>query len=229
MSPDADFMTNTGNLFSKQARINQFVLFKLGRDVFGVPVEQVDSVQIFDRAYHVPNVPDYVLGVTNLRDKIVTVIHLKQRIGLGEELPEGKGQVIYIDSGHKLIGMLVDNVLTLHSISNSDIKEDIDILSSDIDREFLRGAATLEDDIVILLNLDMVLSEYEIEHISKKKHKKVRRTEDDKKTLSEGQIKELDLMEEADSKSDESSQIDEESKIKTKKPTKKRSRKKKSK
>lgn len=173
----------------------KFVLFAIGEDVFGVPVEQVSNVTKFDKAFPVPGTPDYVLGVINLRGRVLSLIHLKKRLGLGDELPaEGSGHIIFVDLGDDTIGMLVDRVLNLRTIPTEQISENLDLISSRINMDFLKGAAMTEEDIVILINLDMVLAEYEVEEVLNYRKKLEDALEvKDKVHLTEQQLHELNL------------------------------------
>lgn len=149
----------------------QYVLFSLGEDVFGVLVNQVDSVQTYTKSYRVPGTPNYVLGVTNARGKVVTLVHLGRRLGISETTPTEDNHVIYVEKNQTTLGMVVDKVLHLEEIPDSLIKTDLDMINTDINIEFLKGAATLENSIVILLNLDLVLSDYEVEEIGRRHSK----------------------------------------------------------
>jgi purine-binding chemotaxis protein CheW len=185
-------------LFEKEKVVKKFVLFTLGEDCFGVPVEQVAQVTDFERVYRVPGTPKYVLGVMNLRGNIITLINLKKRLQLGDEKPkEGEGQVIFVDVMNHLMGMVVDKVVSLVSIPLEAIKEELELISTKIDMEFLKGAAAIEEGILVLLNLDMVLSEYEVEEIVQYREKfedEVKKQEKkEEQTISEETLIDLNL------------------------------------
>lgn len=162
--------------FDQAKKTKQFVLFTINEHLFGVPVEQVSSVQNFDRLYEVPGVPDYVLGVTNIRGRVITLINLKKRLKLEVDDSENySGHIIFIEIGEQTVGMLVDRVLSLKSVPLEYLKEDLDLINTKIDTDFLKGAASMNEDekyIVILLNLDRVLSEYEIKEITQQAQQK---------------------------------------------------------
>ena len=107
------------------------------------------------------------MGAINVRGKIITLIHLRKRLNLGDELPaKGEGQIIFVDFGGETVGMLCDTIHSLKNIPISDISNNLDMISDRIDMEFLNGAAIIDNQIIILINLDMILSEYEIEEIT---------------------------------------------------------------
>lgn len=145
----------------------KFVLFTLDKDIFAVPVEQVSQVIKYEKVFPIPKLPDYALGAINIRGKIITLIHLRKRLNLGNELPaKGEGQIIFVDFSGETVGMLCDSIHSLKNIPITDIRDNLDMISDRLDMEFLKGAAIIENEIIILINLDMILSEYEIEEIT---------------------------------------------------------------
>jgi purine-binding chemotaxis protein CheW len=197
------------HIFDK-GKTKKYVIFTLGENTFGVPVEQASQVIKYDKVYKVPGTPDYVLGALNIRGRIISLVHLKHRLGLGDELPEkGTGHVIFVETS-ETIGMLVDRVRTLMDIPLSSIKEDIELVSTRIDMDFLKGAATIKNndgtlEIIVLLNLDMILSEYEVEEISQHRAQLEEALKTKEKiTLEDEQLEILDLADDF-SKSNEDS------------------------
>ncbi len=188
--------------FEPGSQSKQFVLFNLGNDLFGVQVEQVIQVQHYETVTNIPGAPLYVLGVLNLRGTIVTVIFLKKRLHLSEDMPEkGQGHVLFVEYGEQIIGMLVDKVLTLRSIPAEDIREDLTLISSQIPLEYLSGAATLDDQIIVLLNLKKILSDYEVEEIFREQEKLERvLKKKEEMVLPEEKLSKLDLEDDKDPK-----------------------------
>ena len=91
--------------------------------------------------------------------------------------------------------MLIDKVVTLKEIPQENITDDLDLISSQINMEFLKGAAIdADDDIVILLNLDMILTEYEVQEIIENKQRLKSALENKEKIeISEEELVKLDL------------------------------------
>ncbi|MFX1514122.1 MAG: chemotaxis protein CheW [Promethearchaeota archaeon] len=185
------------NEFETETQTKQFVLFSLENDLYGVHVEQVIQVQEYKSVTHIPGAPIYVLGVLNLRGSIITVINLKKRLHISEDYPEeGTGHVLFTQLGEQTVGMLVDKVLTLRKIPTSIIKEELDLISSRIPMEYISGAASLEDEIVVLLNLQKILSDYEVEQIFREQEKIehiLKEKEKEKVAISQEKLVDLDL------------------------------------
>lgn len=182
--------------FEGSAKSKKFVIFELHEGRFGVPVEQISQITKFDKVFPLPNAPDYVLGVINLRGKIISLIDLEKRLNLRTsevELDETK-QILFVDLGYETVGMLIDRVVNLASISTDEISEDLELITGQISMEYLKGAALVGEDIIIVLNLDMILSEYEIQEILDVKDKLSKALETREKIeLSEEKLVELNL------------------------------------
>ena len=105
--------------FDTGAKVKKFVIFELHDGKFAVPVEQISQITKFDKVFPLPNAPSYVLGVINLRGKIISLIDLEKRLNLRTkeaELNETK-QILFVDLGFETVGMLIDKVVNLTNIS----------------------------------------------------------------------------------------------------------------
>ena len=184
--------------FDSGAKVKKFVIFELHDGKFAVPVEQISQITKFDKVFPLPNAPEYVLGVINLRGKIISLIDLEKRLNLRTKDPElnETKQILFVDLGFETVGMLIDKVVNLTNISTDEISEDLELITGQISMEYLKGAAIHGEDIIIILNLDMVLSEYEIKEIIDVKEKLQKALETREKIeLSEEKLVELNLGE----------------------------------
>lgn len=158
--------------FSNTGVGNQYLLFSVKDDKFAVPVEIVNQIEFYESSKKVPGSPDYVLGITKLRGVIVTILHLGKRLKIHSQEPvKGENHIIYIEKGTKIIGVLVDKVSNIVNIPKNTIKEDVEIINTDIPLDFLKGIATFDERIIVLLNIDLVLSNFVAEEISFKSEK----------------------------------------------------------
>ncbi|MFW9994074.1 MAG: chemotaxis protein CheW [Candidatus Odinarchaeota archaeon] len=155
------------------------VKFTLDDSTFGVDVSQVTEVCTAKRITAVPNAPEHVVGVINLRGQILTVIDLKYRLAIGRTRYDSDGpgglNILIIEIGEKKLGMAVDTVSNVITIPLSKIETKIDLVSN-IRSSFLRGVGKIssltvraeedgeedeEEELVVLLNLNAILTEYE--------------------------------------------------------------------
>lgn len=143
---------------------NQFVVFKLGEERYGVDILNVNTISELMDITKVPDAPNYVKGIINLRGDIIPVINLKSRFNIPEtEIDEETRIIIYAIDG-VLIGFLVDEASQVLRIDSKDIESTPVILRGG-DREYISGVAKYENKIIILLDFAKVLNDSEREQI----------------------------------------------------------------
>lgn len=152
----ADLEINKGN----DSNSSQFLTFILGNEEYGVDILQVQEIKGWDRVTPIPNTPDYIKGVINLRGAIVPIIDLRQRFTL-ESISYGPTTVVIVlkvsaQDKERTIGIVVDAVSDVYNIAVDDMKAPPDF--GDIDVEFVKGLATVDDKMVIILNIDKLLN-----------------------------------------------------------------------
>ena len=138
------------------------VAFTLSDGLYGVEVDQVREITAMRDISPVPNSPDYVVGVTNLRGQVTTVTDLKQRLGLFNEAGVGKNsRIIIVESDETSVGMAVDSVCEVMRIPRGDIEPVPDVVSEfNVGTEYIRGVGKLDGgDLIVLLDMEKVLAE----------------------------------------------------------------------
>lgn len=134
----------------------QLVSFKLGREEFGVDILKVQEINRMLKITQVPNSPDFVEGVVNLRGRIIPVIDLRKRLLISEREHDAKTRIIVVDIGGNTVGFIVDEVNEVLRISKGIIENPPELVSK-IDSDFITSVAKLEDRIIILLDLNKLL------------------------------------------------------------------------
>lgn len=147
----------------------QLVVFQLSTEEYGVPIIQVEEIVRIPEITHIPNMPDFIEGVINLRGRIIPIVDLRCRFKLEEKLRDERSRIIVgriVVSTEKQeeqnIGLIVDSVAEVLRVSK-EIIEPIPPTISYIDTQYLNGVVKLENRIVILLDLPRVLTELEKE------------------------------------------------------------------
>ncbi|MFN3134299.1 MAG: chemotaxis protein CheW [Candidatus Kryptonium sp.] len=143
----------------------QLVSFKIGSEEFGVNILQVQEINRPTQITHVPNIPDFIEGVINLRGKIIPVVNLRKKFGLGEKEYDKNTRVIVVELNNKIVGFIVDSVSEVLRISKKVVEPPPEIISSGVDTEYITGIAKLEERLLILLDLEKVLSVEERESL----------------------------------------------------------------
>ena len=135
-----------------------------GREVYAVDIHQVREIIRVPQITRVPRTPDFVEGVINLRGNVIPVLDLRKRFGLGEGEDSNDRRIIVVEMGERTIGMIVDAVSEVLRIDESLIDPPSPYIVS-VNTLYIEGIARLEPDLVILLNLEKVLTEDEKERL----------------------------------------------------------------
>lgn len=141
------------------------VCFRIGKETFGVDIFAVREIVKAQEITSVPGTPDYVLGIINLRGKIISVVDLAERLGLGEATVERSSRILVVDLDGFTVGFLVDAATEVMKLSRDSIDPAPEELKQSIHDDYLEGVGKLEDRLVIILNLRYLLSEGDAEAI----------------------------------------------------------------
>lgn len=148
----------------------QYITFYAKGQHFGVDIMQTREIVNLTDTTEIPNAPEFVAGVVDLRGEIVPIVSLSERMALTAEeegsIQEDKDRIIIVSLKDKLIGLQVDRVEGIINLYTSNIK-DAPELTQGINRSFVRGVGKLEDELIIILNLDSILTTEEIEKLKK--------------------------------------------------------------
>lgn len=143
----------------------QLVVFELGDESYGVDISRVQDINRMQEITEIPHAPESVVGVINLRGRVIPVIDLRKRFGLPAAPNTKDTRIVVVHMEHNLIGMIVDAVSKVLRIPADIVEPPSPVLAS-IDSSYLRGIAKLDDNLVVLLDLDFVLSRHEHEAIN---------------------------------------------------------------
>ena len=144
----------------------QLVIFQLGGEEFGVEIMQVQEIIRMPEITRIPQSPEYVEGVINLRGKIIVVINLDTRFDLNSKELDDDSRIIIVEVGENVVGMVVDSVSEVLRLSTSSVEAAPEIISSKIKADYLKGVGKLDDRLLILLDLERVLSEEEMSQVA---------------------------------------------------------------
>ncbi len=134
----------------------QLVVFKLGREEYGVSILQVQEIKRITEITRVPHSPDYIKGVMNLRGSVLPVIDLKKRLNLPPEEYTDDTRIIIIKVEDITVGMIVDAVSEVTTIDQSNIEPPQAVVGG-IAADYLSGVGKLENRLLILLNTDAII------------------------------------------------------------------------
>jgi purine-binding chemotaxis protein CheW len=141
------------------------VIFELSGEEFGVDITQVSEVIPIPRITRIPQAPECIKGLINLRGKILVVIDLNKRLGFPSKETDTLSRIIIVEIKDTFIGMLVNSVKGVICLSLSSIESTPEMIKSKINTEYLTGVGKTGSRLLILLNLARVLGEEEIEEL----------------------------------------------------------------
>jgi len=133
----------------------QLIAFSIGEQTYGVEITTVREIRAWNGATPLPNSRDYVRGVINLRGTIVPVFDLRARFGEGRTSPTKNHVVVVMSVGEKWVGILVDAVSDILTVSRDDIHAVPD--GNAVDTELLTGIITHDSRMVGLIDLHAVV------------------------------------------------------------------------
>ena len=134
----------------------QVAAFKLLKEEYGVNILNVQEIKVLTDITRVPFAPDYIKGVINLRGSVLPVIDLKRRIGLEDAPYTDATRIIIMKIGEFSIGMIVDAVTEVLTISGRDINPAKDVSDSTSNR-FVNSIGNIDARLIIMLNLDEIV------------------------------------------------------------------------
>lgn len=135
----------------------QLVSFKIGNEEFGVDILKVQEIIKMVLITKVPNSPAFVEGVINLRGKVIPIVDFRTRLGMERVEQTKDTRIIVVDVESRIIGFIVDSVSEVLRIPRNITEAPPEIVAG-IDSEFIKSVGKLEDRLLILIDLDMVLS-----------------------------------------------------------------------
>jgi purine-binding chemotaxis protein CheW len=142
---------------SKSEELLQLVSFNIGEEEFGVDILKVQEINRMPEVTQVPNAPEYVDGVINLRGKVIPVIDLRRRFGIERREHDKNTRIVVVDLNGTVVGFVVDAVKEVLRIPRS-VMEPPPSLTTDVNADYITGVGKLDDRLLILLDLERVLA-----------------------------------------------------------------------
>lgn len=143
---------------------NQYVVFKLGKEEYGIDIMNVREIVQYQESVKVPNSPDFIEGIINFRGKVIPIVCLKKRFGMKDRAIDANTRIIVINLNDKQIGFLVDEASQTVRLDDSNIDPTPDIIAG-IERKYITGVGKPDNRLIILIDLEKVLTEDEKEKI----------------------------------------------------------------
>lgn len=143
------------------AATDEFLTFALGEEEYGVDILKVQEIRGYDAVTRLPDAPDYIKGVVNLRGTIVPVIDMRMKFRLVKVEYTAMTVMIVLNVGGRVVGIVVDSVSDVVRLGGEQIRE-VPELGAAIDRQFLTGIGTLDERMLILLDIERLMTSAEM-------------------------------------------------------------------
>lgn len=154
----------TGETTTK-SQLSQVVSFRLSNEEYGLGIMQVQEIILMGEITEIPEVPHYIRGLINLRGKVIPIVDLRQRFGLAAAENSEQTRIIVVNAAANTLGIVVDAVSEVLRIEPDQIEPPPAGLLG-IERAYIQGLMKMEKKIMILLNIDAILSHEDQEVIS---------------------------------------------------------------
>ena len=136
--------------------IREFLAFKLGQEEYGINILRVQEIRSYEEPTRMVNAPAYIKGVVNLRGVIVPIIDMRVKFNLEEVKYDGFTVVIVLNIGKQVIGMVVDGVSDVITLTPEQLRP-VPELSASIASDHLLAIGSLEDRMLILLDIEALM------------------------------------------------------------------------
>jgi len=161
---DEDMMIAEDEEENTQA--NQYLLFNLGEEVYGIATAAVIEIVETQRITNVPDLPPYVKGVINLRGRVIPVVDLRLRFNMEEREHDDRTCFIVVDVTGTSVGFIVDTVADVHRIAEKDVEPPPNFRSAGGADRYISGLGKVADKVTILIDPAKITKEEELEAIA---------------------------------------------------------------
>jgi len=138
----------------------QLVSFRLAQEEYGIEITKVQEIILMGEITRVPQTPDYIKGLINLRSTVIPIVDLRLRFGLAQEATSEETRIMVVNVNGKTIGIIVDAVSEVLRIARDQIAPPPPTVAG-LGREYLTGLVKLQNRLLILLDIDKILSQEE--------------------------------------------------------------------
>ncbi|SRR6056297_938012 len=159
---DEHVKKRTMNNDNDEVETNQYVTFLIARETYGVEVLRVQEIIGMTGITHVPNSMEFMRGVINLRGTVVPVVDMRLRFAMEEKDYDNFTVILIVEVKGYMVGMIVDSVADVVDIPIKNI-QDTPHFSANIRTDYIKGIGRIDEDLVIVLNVDKILSGEELE------------------------------------------------------------------
>jgi purine-binding chemotaxis protein CheW len=159
-------MQATQEAISSEAMANnEFLSFTLGKEEYGIDILKVQEIRGYDAVTVLANTPEFIKGVINLRGIIVPIVDMRIKFNLGNVTYDQLTVVIILNVAKRVVGMVVDGVSDVISLTSEQIKPAPEFGAS-LDTQYLMGLGTVDDRMLILVDIEKLMTSSDMELVN---------------------------------------------------------------
>ncbi|MBA2672241.1 chemotaxis protein CheW [Ramlibacter sp.] len=141
-----------------ESRTSEFLTFRLGAESYGIDILKVQEIRSYEAPTAIANAPDFIKGVINLRGVIVPILDLRVKFRLAEARYDDFTVAIILNVASRVVGVVVDSVSDVISLAEDAVRPPPEFASSAFDIKYITGLATVEDLLLILLDIEKLMT-----------------------------------------------------------------------
>ncbi|MCT6588428.1 MULTISPECIES: chemotaxis protein CheW [Pantoea] len=145
---------------------HEYLIFTLGNEEYGIEILKVQEIRGYDRVTRIPNAPEFITGVTNLRGVIVPIVDLRVKFQLGAADINQDTVIIVLNLHERIVGIVVDGVSDVLALNDEQIRPAPDF-SATLSTKYLLGLGLLNERMLILVDIEKLLNSEEMQIIAR--------------------------------------------------------------
>ena len=146
---------------SEVQEVQEFLAFKLGAEEYGIDILRVQEIRGYEAVTRIANAPEFIKGVINLRGIIIPVVDMRIKFKLGEPVYDQFTVVIILNIGGRVVGMVVDSVSDVTTLTPEQIKAAPD-MGTAFSSEYMLGLGTIDERMLILIDIARLMASPEM-------------------------------------------------------------------
>lgn len=137
---------------------NKYLMFKLGNEEYGIDITRITAIEELPQITAIPDMPNFVKGVINLRGKVIPAVDLRLRFSLEEREYDDRTCIVIVSVNESTIGLIVDIVSEVHEIGKDDIGPPPSFKNASGKELYIAGLAKIGDEVKIILDVHRIIS-----------------------------------------------------------------------
>ncbi|WP_374657523.1 chemotaxis protein CheW [Inhella sp.] len=151
---------------SQAANAGEYLTFRLGSEEYGIDILKVQEIRSYEAPTRIANAPEFIKGVVNLRGVIVPIVDLRVKLACASSEINDFTVVIVLNVKNRVVGAVVDSVSDVLELTKDQIRPAPEMNHSMVDTQFITGIATLSERMLILMDIEGLMSSSDMGLIS---------------------------------------------------------------